>query len=74
MFKFLILCFIFEVSTAAVCPGSAFTDAIQTSVVTMHNNFRSQLAKGLSTIKGGATASAAKNMYQFVSFFEAKFE
>uniref|UniRef100_A0A914P8Z4 SCP domain-containing protein n=1 Tax=Panagrolaimus davidi TaxID=227884 RepID=A0A914P8Z4_9BILA len=64
MFKILVLCVIFEISAAAVCPGSTVTQALQDTILSTHNNFRSQLAKGLSVIKGGALASGAKNMYE----------
>ena len=67
MFKLLVLSTLLGVTMAAMCPGTTLTDAVRTSILTSHNTFRSTLAQGQSTIKGGQKAAAAKNMYEMVS-------
>lgn len=65
MWKYLIFsCCIFVVAFAAICPGNDLTDSIRQAAVSSHNNFRSQLAQGQSTLRGGARAATAKNMYR----------
>lgn len=69
MWKTVILSSIFlcAAALAAICPTSGLSDAVRNSIVTTHNTYRSQLAQGQSTIKGGKKAASAKNMYKLVS-------
>uniref|UniRef100_A0AC35GLN0 ShKT domain-containing protein n=1 Tax=Panagrolaimus sp. PS1159 TaxID=55785 RepID=A0AC35GLN0_9BILA len=65
MWAVLILsCYFSVIAFAAICPSNEISDAIRQAAISSHNNFRSQLAQGQSTLRGGARAATAKNMYR----------
>uniref|UniRef100_A0AC34Q3M8 SCP domain-containing protein n=1 Tax=Panagrolaimus sp. JU765 TaxID=591449 RepID=A0AC34Q3M8_9BILA len=67
--KAILLFLVFVLVTIVVgqstnCAGNELNSALRTQIVDRHNYYRTLLATGQSTIKGGAKASPAKNMYK----------